>query len=94
MQSKFHENESKFQLSERKRNDTIKLIQDELQNEKKVGIHLRKKLNECVDELQELRSLENQLAQSLTGNEKSVIFVFLFLLVYFLFFIIVIIIEY
>lgn len=72
MQIKYYENETKFQLSERKRNDSIKLLQDELQNEKKVGIALRNRLEECVLELQEVKTLEQQLAQSMAGNEKSV----------------------
>lgn len=48
------------------------MIQEDLQNEKKIGISLRKQLDECVNELQELRVLENQLLQSVTVNEKSV----------------------
>lgn len=72
LEMKYQESQAQLKLQEQKRIDVIQQLRQEVEHEKKVGDYLRKKLDECVLELDEIELVQEKLAESIHGNTKTV----------------------
>jgi hypothetical protein len=72
VEMKYKESQAQLKLQEQKRIDAIHKLGEEIEQERKVGVQLRKKLEECVGELNEIEKAHEQLSESLQGNAKTV----------------------
>jgi predicted nucleic acid-binding Zn-ribbon protein len=66
------ESQAQLKAQEQRRASAIQQLREEIEQEKKVGVQLKKKLEECVVELNEIESTQEKLAESIHGNAKTV----------------------
>jgi hypothetical protein len=69
---KYQDIQFQTKRQQEQRDEVVRKLQEQVQQEKRVGVLLQQKLKECFVELEELQATEQKLAESISGKEKLV----------------------